>query len=486
MNKKYFINVIIGLAFMFLFPLLPAFGGITDVGMSILGIFIGMIWLWVTVDSMWSSLLALVLTGLSGYIADATGYAGVQSVLTTAFGNETVITIMLCLILFGLITEVNLGSQVASLFLGRKVLEGRPYLLLFMFMLCSYVMSGLSVAMLSLFILWPVALEICNKCHYDKSSKLSCILICSIFLGAAVGQPLLPFKGIVAVMFNTYATNMGVTINSAVYIFFNIIMALIFFALYVLMVKFILRPDVEELKSLKVETVIAKREKMNSAQIVVVVLIAVLVLSIVITGILPSTIPGVGLLTDYGILGMLVVLIAVALILRDKEGNALIPMKSSMKKNFSWDMFFQCTAAVYMANALTDSSTGIRSLLQSALNNVFSGIPAIVFVVLLIAFALLISQVVNNLVIGVISITVAVSYASSLQGVNYMALCVMIMLSVCVALLLPSGSVYCSMLHARKDLVSFKQIMYVFIPAVILAVVVYAAIGYPLGCLFFS
>ena len=84
-NVKMLIHSAIGLAFMLLFPLLPPFEPITPVGMRILGIFIGMVYLWSTLNSIWPSILGIILMGLSG-IVDAQGYAGIKQVALEAYG----------------------------------------------------------------------------------------------------------------------------------------------------------------------------------------------------------------------------------------------------------------------------------------------------------------------------------------------------------------------------------------------------------------
>ena len=50
-----------------------------------------------------------------------------------------------------------------------------------------------------------------------------------------------------------------------------------------------------------------------------------------------------------------------------------------------------------------------------------------------------------------------------------------------VAILTPAASPYCGMLHARKDLVSFKQIESLFLPMMFIALFVYIFVGYQIA-----
>lgn len=59
-DKLYYINSAIGVALMFLFSFLPPFGPVTPLGMKFLGIFIGLLYLWSTVDMGWPIFAAFV------------------------------------------------------------------------------------------------------------------------------------------------------------------------------------------------------------------------------------------------------------------------------------------------------------------------------------------------------------------------------------------------------------------------------------------
>ena len=63
---RYYILSAIGIAIMLFFRFLPPMGTVTELGMNVLGIFLGAIWCFSTVGTFWPALLALVLFGTSG------------------------------------------------------------------------------------------------------------------------------------------------------------------------------------------------------------------------------------------------------------------------------------------------------------------------------------------------------------------------------------------------------------------------------------
>ena len=96
----YWLHLAIGMFFMFVFPRLTPFEPVTEVGMAVMGVFIGMVYLWSTMDSIWPSMLGLLLVGISGYVPELQGYAAVKDLFLNAFGTETVLVCMFGLILF--------------------------------------------------------------------------------------------------------------------------------------------------------------------------------------------------------------------------------------------------------------------------------------------------------------------------------------------------------------------------------------------------
>ena len=60
LDALYIINSIITILLLFGFGHLPAPDPITPMGMQILGVFLGLLWGWTTVDMIWPSILGLI------------------------------------------------------------------------------------------------------------------------------------------------------------------------------------------------------------------------------------------------------------------------------------------------------------------------------------------------------------------------------------------------------------------------------------------
>ena len=115
------IHSIVGVAIMFLFRYLPiSLPEVTPVGMEIIGIFIGTLYLWTTVDPVWSSLLSVFMIGISSY-------GPMNQVLASAFGNPVVIQMFFLMIVMNAMVYNKLTAYIGRFFLTMKINSGRPW-----------------------------------------------------------------------------------------------------------------------------------------------------------------------------------------------------------------------------------------------------------------------------------------------------------------------------------------------------------------------
>lgn len=481
----YWMHLAIGLGFMFILPMMKPFGPVTEVGMAVLGAFIGMIYLWSALDSIWPSILGLLLIALSGYVPELQGYAAVKKLFLDAFGNETVVGLALSMVLFAGVSYVGCTKYMSRFFLSWKILEGRPYIFIFVILLCSYVVSGLTNPLAAMLILWPIVTDVCEEFRYKKGDKVFYILVCGVYLGSTLGQPMLPFKGASYLIVNAFQKASGVTVNYVSYIIFNVIMSLLLIVLFIIFIKLVIRPDVSHFKTIKTSDLLKEEiPPMNFQQKAFFVMIAVYVAALLLPNFAPQATGIIKQLGNFGMIGVTSVCL-IALMLIPYKGKPMLDFKAIAKQSFSWDVYFLVAAAIYACNALSDASTGIKPLLLEVLQPMLGGKSDLVFVFLILAFAIITTNFANNAGMAIVLIPVLMAFADQYPGVSSTVLCMSVTMMVFVALLTPAASPYCGVLFSRKDLVEYKEIMTLFVPMVVIALLAYTFFGYYLANILF-
>lgn len=481
----YWLHLLIGLGFMFVFPQLSPIEPITKVGMAVLGVFIGMIYLWSTVDSIWPSLVGLLVVGIAGYVPELSGYAAVKNLMLNAFGDETVLVTLFALVLFGGISYVGCTAYMTRFFLSIKLLEGRPYIFLFIFFLCSNVVAGCTNPLAALLVLWPIAIDICSDFGYKKGDKIFYVIVCGTYFAATLGQPMLPIKSAQYILISAFEQTSGIAVNKLNYIVFNIVMSLILLTVYIIFVKLIIKPNVEGFKNITVEELNKEKlPKMNMQQKAFFIVIPAYVAGVLLPQFLPKSWGITQFLINVGLLGINILCIVILMIIPYK-GKPLMDFRGIAKKSFSWDTFFLVAAAIYICGAMTAESTGIKPFLISILQPLLGNRSDFAFVAIIISFAVLTTNVGNNAGMGIVLIPIVLVFTEQYSGVNATALCMCVVMSVFLALLTPAASPYCGMMHARKDLVSTKELMSLFVPMTVIGIVIYFIIGYPIANMLF-
>ncbi len=481
----YWLHLLIGGFFMFGFPMLDPIEPLTDIGMTIVGVFVGMVYLWSALDSIWPSLLGLMLVALAGYVPNLTGYAAVKQLFLEAFGTETVVVCILGMILFAGVEYVGCTKYMARFFLSIKALEGKPYIFLYIFFVGAYFISGLTSPLAAMLVMWPIAQEVCATFGYKKGDKLFALMICGVYLASTLGQPMLPFKGASYIVVSAYMSMSGVAVNFGSYIIYTIVMSLMLLAFFLVYVRFVVRPDVSGIKNLKVEDLTKEKlPPMNPQQIAFLMMLVAYAVLLLMPNFLPKTIPFVAFLSNIGILGITIFFIVILMVIPYK-GQPMLDFKAVAKKSFSWDIFMLVAAAMYVCNAMSSNVTGVKPFLVQLLSPLLADKPVIVFVFLILAFAITTTNFANNAGMAMVLLPVILSFGEFYPNVNMTALAISVCLIVFVALLTPAASPYCGMLHARRDLVSYGEILQLFIPMFVIALVAYTLIGFNIASMIF-
>lgn len=254
-KPTYWVHVVIGLLIMVGLPQLGPYAPITETGMWVAGILLGIVYLWSTIDNIWPSILGLLLFALcSGFLgADVTGYNAVKSVFLNAIGGDIVITVILSMVLFGAVEQAGCTKYLARFFLARKIITGRPYVLLLILFFCAYFIAGFTIPVAALLILWPLTFEALNTFGYTPKDKIYWVATFGIYFAAALGQPMFPFKGAALVITGVFASAASTPVSYAGYIIYNLCFSLLMMVLFLLFVKFILRPDLTSMKNVTPE-----------------------------------------------------------------------------------------------------------------------------------------------------------------------------------------------------------------------------------------
>ena len=442
-------------------------------GMKVLGIFLGMLFLWSFVSLLWPSLLGIVAI----IIWD---YAPLPVVIKMSFGDVVPTLILFAMILFGAIQHAGVTRYISRWFLTRKIINGKPIVFSFVFMYSAYVLAALSANILpAILFMWAILYGVLDEVGYKKGDKYTTIMVIGTLFASISGQAAKPFTGSALMIAGAYDKVSGSNLDYLNYMLFGFIMSSLAIFAYTMLIKFVFRPDMTKIKNISVEHF--KKEKLPPMGPVQKVMMAALfgyLILVLLPSILPKTLPGISLLAKIGPLGIVIMFVLVLCCIKIDD-QPLLNFKEIAGRYIGWDIYILVAMAMAISSAMTSDVTGITEFLQKYLNPILGGHSFFTFVAILVVFSTSITQFANNGVMGVLLMPV-VKVFSEQSGGSFEAAATIMIFALHTALLTPAASPYAAVLYGNKDWVNQGDVFRYGIIICVMSIFLYAVVGVPL------
>ena len=451
-KMKYYIHATIVVCFMFLFRFIPPIAPITELGMQIVGIFIGCLWGWIATGNLvWPSILGWIALGLT------TEYTTVSAALVSVFSNGTIILVLGLLLFAGIISSCGLTVNISHALINMKICKGRPWVLSFMILMASFWCSALVSGIAGSFICFEFVYSIAKQVGYKPRDPWSAMMIAGIMFAACIGGALLPYKqGVVASFGFLSSVDPGLVYDYGEYFIFGLIFSIISMALYLIGCKFIIRPDMSlfSANQFKLQDIDPLDAKQKFTARLLVLLVAVML----IPSFLPKAWAFTKIFAGIGTNGLVFAVVGIALFVKDKDGKNYFTMKE-ISPAVSWDLILMVGTALLIGPALSSSGTGVRELFIGLLEPLSNGAHGAYMFALILCIGILIgTNFINNAVMCAIFIPIVGSVYMDI-GLNPVAVVAIISFAANVAILLPSASPLGAILTGNKEWISQKQIV---------------------------
>lgn len=449
-----FLHAAIVIFFMFIFGrILSPIGAITPLGMKILGIFIGMLYGWTACGMIWPSLLGMVAFA-------STGMMTMPQFLAVSFGNETVVFILFMFVFTAVIDEVGLINFIANWFISRKMVAGRPWIFSFILLIGCFVASQINM-FVAILVFWGIIYIVADKFGFQRYDAWTTFMIMGVVVASAIGGCVLPYKLVPLAMLGVYRTVTGGDINFFQYVCFSLPITLIIMVVFVLVGRLIIRPDMKDLKHLSVDFVKPEDLMLNKKQKTAFAYLLIFIVLMLAPGALPKTWAISAFLNQIGIVGT-VMLMIVLMFWTYFDGKPLMDFKKMAGQGIGWDLFIIFSMVIPFASIFTNDATGIKQFMLDVLTPILGGRSPMVFVVLVMLLATVLTNFANNMVIGAALIPVIYALGSAM-GLNIMALVAVLIIMINLAFITPAASPGAAMIFSNewvraKDIYKFAAI----------------------------
>ena len=151
-SLKELVCTIIAFAIIALFFFLDPPSGLSADGMKVLGIFIGILFLWITIGIGWPSLLCLLALALVPSL-------GMSTVLTSSFGNQTFAFLLFTFMFTYAFSQTGYVKKIALGFVTSKYARKSPWRFALMFFAAVIIIGCFMSPTVLYFVILPIKIR---------------------------------------------------------------------------------------------------------------------------------------------------------------------------------------------------------------------------------------------------------------------------------------------------------------------------------------
>ena len=442
-----YVNIIITIALMFGFGMLPPFATLTPVGMKLIGVFLGVIYGYSTCEIVWPSLLAMVAFGISGY---TTMSAGIASML----GHPVVFQVLTQYFVAGAIIVYGFGKWFVRWSLSQKMFKGKPkfytWCFMFIFMFACLILNDLPLSLL-LYAVWN---DIADSCGYDKNSSFRYYGFCGIMVSLILGSGMIPYRSWLLGLSVSWKEIFGVQINMGIMFLLTAIIGILFVTIYVYLGAKVFKVDFSIMQEFDVEKLgDESKQRSHRMKRILGVFVFSMLVSIYAGTFTSAT---ASFLNDTLTMGGLYCLIAVFLMVLpsgDGDGKACIIFNDIKHSDaaISWPVIFMVATTIPLATALSNEVTGVMPWLTGLFAPVFEGRGPVFIVIFTIVVMFILTNVGSNIAFGTAMIPVIAPFVLA-SGMNPVLPGAALLFMANLGILLPGASAPASIFHGRSEL----------------------------------
>ncbi len=416
----YWVGVAVGLFLMFVFGrVCPTWGAVTPMGVSMIGIFIGLLLLiTITGELIWPSLAALVASVLCGYMAGG-------DIIAKFMGTTTILQVVAILVICAALRSTGAGEVIAKKIVTAKFVQGRPLVFTMSFLVAFLFADIFLDTFGGILFSFTVFESVREALGYKKNDRYVQAMTLGLYLCGMIGAALIPFTPMTLAItgaFSASAASYGFAFNPAVYIVAAIVVGTLFMVCYSLLIKFVFRCDMSRIKNLDVNDIVALKEtnaKFTLVQVIYLVAFLIGISYSFVMHFLPQDSSAYAFLAPIT-QALWFILVIVVLSIVKINGKPLMDCKKFFKEGANWG--FICTIGMFMiiGGALSAPDLGVRAWLTDLLTPLFSDMSFPVFMFVIILICAVVTNFFSNMATGIIvsSITMPFIAVFASQGIN--------------------------------------------------------------------
>ncbi len=233
-----------------------------------------------------------------------------------------------------------------------------------------------------------------------KQEKYPVAVLAGIVYAAMLGFALFPFKAVQVLVLGSLSTvSNGLTADFASFTVLTFIVTAVCLAIYMLIMKFVIRPDISNFEGVGDMFEDLRHIKMTGEQKLRHSFLCLFMFAMFAPSVLPKEFFVTKFFTALGITGSLVFVLVLMAMLKIK-GKVSFNFSECAKDGMNWDMIIMFVATMPVSAAMSSEDVGVIDFLVELLSPIFTQFSGLAFCAVFLIIAGLLTQVAHNLVLA--------------------------------------------------------------------------------------
>ena len=470
----------IAIAIMVMSRVIGPVAGLSADAVAVIGVFLGSLFLWITVSIDWPSMITLLALGFIPSVGFSKTFSG-------AFGNSTVAFLLFTFALVYPLAQTNFVRRCTVYFITNRIARRGPWSFV-CFLMAAVTFMGLFVSPSVLFVAFmPFLEDIYKVLGVKKGGKTGNMMMMGTAFCISLSSGMTAIGHVwptMAIGYYTAAT--GKDVNQFQYMAMGIPTGVLLIVLLILVFKFIYRPD--DIQDINPDKAMDLRGTVPAADLKEKIILATMALTVVLwvgPSLIQGSLPEVYSLINGWTTAMPPLLGCVILFVCKVDGQRILNFKEVTSKGILWGSILMTGAATWLGSCMTNADIGISDWLTATLSPVTVALPVTGMILFFMTWAVLETNFSSNIVTTTVVSAVALSVLTALpEGtVSVGAVVCMVGFAAAVCNMTPAGQSTVNTVAIGSGWTTTTSMFVWGGIFAVMAILVLTFVAYPLGAL---
>jgi len=471
------IVIAIALCFICLFRFIPAPGGMTASAMQVLGIFAGVLLLWMTLSIDWPSMLCLAAIAFVPEMS-------MGSILTASVGNATFSFLMFTFMCTYTLGQTPFIRRCALAFVTGRGAKRGPWAFVTLYFASVLFLGSFMSPTVLVVILLTISEEMFGILGLKKGDPISTMMTAGMVFCAGIAAGMTPIAHVFPVLsMNVYQNATGNAISYVHYMAAGIPTGLAATAAMMLIFRFMLRPDMSKLKTAGVDGLKAKLPPMTRREGLCIGIFFAVVALWVLPALIKPFAPGVAAFIDSFGIAMPPLLGAVLLAVISVDGKPLLNFKDATSKGIPWASLIMVSGTLALGAAMTHADIGLTAWMTERIAPMAANLAPIALVIFFVACSAVMTNFASSMVTATVVATIALPVLVATAGaVSAPAVIALIGMMSAYDFATPPGMATIAFAIGSGWVTTGDMAKYGF-TLMVISIAIAAAVGYPIAAM---